>query len=269
MRIDILTLFPEMFGGPLGASIIGRAVEAGLVEIVLHNIRDFAPDRHHIVDDYPYGGGPGMVMKPEPVFAAVEAVREASPERGRAVLLTPQGRLLTESVVVELARERRLVLVCGHYEGVDERVREHLVDDEISIGDYVLSGGEVPAMVLVDAVVRRLPGALGSEGSLEEESHAGGLLEYPQYTRPAEFRGWRVHDVLVSGHHAEIARWRRQQRLLRTARRRPDLLAKVHLSEEERLWLQSVLGGEPEAVQEVPPVSVRRQRGRARTAASR
>ncbi len=268
LRIDILTLFPEMFSGPFGASIIGRAVEAGLVEIVLTNIRDYALDRHHVVDDYPYGGGPGMVMKPEPLFAAVEALRQMSPEPGRVVLLTPQGRLLTESVVRALSQEQRLILVCGHYEGVDERVREHLVDDEISIGDYVLSGGEMPAMVLVDAIVRRLPGVLGSHVSLEEESHAQGLLEYPQYTRPAEFRGWRVPEVLLSGHHAEIARWRRQQSILRTARRRPDLLAKPPLTDEERLWLQSALGEEVETSEETRPQGVRR-RGRAHTGGNR
>ena len=279
MRIDILTLFPEMFAGPFQASIIARAAEAGLVEVVLHNIRDYAPDRHHVVDDYPYGGGPGMVMKPGPVFAAVEDVRAAYPEPGRIILLTPQGRLLTEEVVQELSRERRLLLICGHYEGVDERVREHLADDEISIGDYVLSGGEVAAMVLVDAVVRRVPGVLGSEVSLEEESHAGGLLEYPQFTRPADFRGWRVPEILLSGHHAEVARWRRQQSLLRTARRRPDLLARAQLTDEERLWLQTVLETEAEALQanedpsqggHAPSAgSERRRRGRARTAASR
>jgi tRNA (guanine37-N1)-methyltransferase len=234
MRIDILTLFPEVFRGPFDASIVDRARGGGHVRIFVHNIRDYAEDRHHVVDDYPYGGGPGMVMKPEPLFRAVESVAGLAPERGRVVLLTPQGRLLSEAVAAELAGEERLLLVCGHYEGVDERVREHLVDDEISIGDYVLSGGELPAMVVVDAVVRRLPGAIGSGLSLEEESHAHGLLEYPQYTRPAEFRGWSVPEVLVSGHHAEIARWRRRQSVLRTARRRPDLLAGVRLTDEER-----------------------------------
>jgi tRNA (guanine37-N1)-methyltransferase len=234
MRIDILTLFPEVFRGPFDASIIDRARSAGHVRIFVHNIRDYAEDRHHVVDDYPYGGGPGMVMKPEPLFRAVESVADLAPERGRVVLLTPQGRLLGEAVAAELADEERLLLVCGHYEGVDERVREHLVDDEVSIGDYVLSGGELPAMVVVDALVRRLPGAIGSGLSLEEESHAQGLLEYPQYTRPPEFRGWGVPEVLVSGHHAQIARWRRRQSVLRTARRRPDLLGGTRLSDEER-----------------------------------
>lgn len=240
MRIDILTLFPDMFRGPFEASIVARAVEGGLVEIVLHNIRDYAEDRHQVVDDYPYGGGPGMVMKPEPIFRAVESVREMAAEPSRVVLLTPQGRLLEHAVVEELSQLSRLILLCGHYEGVDERVREHLVDDEVSVGDYVLSGGEIPAMVVVEAVVRRLPGVLGSEVSLAEESHAQGLLEYPQYTRPAEFRGWGVPEVLLSGHHAEIARWRRQQSVLRTARRRPDLLADASLSDEERRMVSSL-----------------------------
>jgi tRNA (guanine37-N1)-methyltransferase len=241
MRIDVLTLFPEMFSGPLQASILGRAIEGGLVEVVLHNIRDYAEDKHHVVDDYPFGGGPGMVMKPEPLFAAAEAVAEMHAAKGHVVLLTPQGRLLTQSIGDELSLRERLILVCGHYEGVDERVRERLVDDEISIGDYVLSGGELPAMVLIDVVVRRLPGALGSEESLTEESHAQGLLEYPQYTRPAEFRGWQVPEVLLSGHHAQIAAWRRQQSILRTARRRPDLLARAALTEAERRLIAEAL----------------------------
>jgi len=241
MRIDVLTLFPEMFRGPFDASIVARAVEQGVARIELHNIRDWGEGRHRVVDDYPYGGGPGMVMKPGPLFQAVEAVQALEPGPGRTVLLTPQGRLLTQAVVNELAQLPRLILVCGHYEGVDERVREHLVDDEISIGDYVLSGGELPAMVLVEAVVRRLPGALGSEASLAEESHAQGVLEYPQYTRPADFRGWQVPDILLSGHHEEVRRWRRQQSLLRTARRRPDLLEKACLSEEQRRWLEEEL----------------------------
>jgi tRNA (guanine37-N1)-methyltransferase len=182
-----------------------------------------------------------MVLKPEPVFQAVEAVQPLAPQPGRLVLLTPQGRLLTQTIVEELASTPRIILLCGHYEGVDERVREHLADDEISIGDYVLSGGEPAAIVLVDAVVRRLPGALGGEASLDEESHTQGLLEYPQYTRPAEYRGWRVPDILLSGHHEEIRRWRRRQSLLRTARRRPDLLRQARLTEDERRWLEEEL----------------------------
>jgi tRNA (guanine37-N1)-methyltransferase len=234
MRIDVLTLFPEMLAGAFDASIIGRARQSGALEIALHNPRDYAEDKHHVVDDYAYGGGPGMVMKPEPIFACVEAVQAIAEPPGKVVLLTPQGRLLDHGVVAELAATPRLIIICGHYEGVDERVREVLADDEISIGDYVLSGGEPAAMVLVDAVARHQPGVLGSELSLEEESHAQGLLEYPQYTRPAEFRGMMVPEILLSGHHAEIEKWRRRQSVLRTARRRPDLLSKAKLTPEEQ-----------------------------------
>lgn len=234
MRIDVLTLFPETFSGPLEASILGRALREGVAEVHLHQIRDYAHDKHHVVDDYAYGGGPGMVMKPEPLAECIETVRDMAEPRGRVILLTPQGRVFNQAVVDELAAEERLILLCGHYEGVDERIRQDFVDDEISIGDYVLSGGEVAALVVIDAVVRRQPGTLGSADSLLEESHSDGLLEYPQYTRPAEFRGKKVPDILLSGHHGEIARWRRQQRIIRTAQRRPDLLAKVCLTEEER-----------------------------------
>ena len=244
MRFDVLTLFPEMFAGPLQSSILGRAIEAGLIQVHIHNIRDYAEDKHQVVDDYTYGGGPGMLMKPQPLFKAVEGVTALDSPEGRVILLTPQGRLLNHEVAAELAREPRLILVCGHYEGVDERVREHLVDDEISIGDYVLSGGELPALVVIEAVARRLPGVLGSETSLAEDSHAQGLLEYPQYTRPAEFRSWTVPEVLLSGHHAQIAEWRRRQSILRTARRRPDLLARAALSEEERRLVASAMAGE-------------------------
>ena len=241
MRIDIITLFPEMFSGPFDASIIARGRDAGVLEIALHNPRDYALDKHHIVDDYAYGGGPGMVMKPDPIFDCVDAVRAMAEPAGKVVLLTPQGRLLNHEVASELATEERLILICGHYEGVDERVREFLADDEISIGDYVLSGGEPAAIVLVDAVARHQPGVLGSELSLEEESHAQGLLEYPQYTRPAEYRGMTIPEVLLSGHHAEIAKWRRRQSILRTARRRPDLLAKAELTAEERRMVDETL----------------------------
>lgn len=240
MRIDILTLFPEMFRGPFDVSIIKRARERGLLDLYIHNIRDFLTDRHKVVDDYPYGGGAGMVMKPEPLFIATEAVLAMAAERGRIVLMSPQGRLLTHRVVQELAREARLILLCGHYEGVDERVVEHLVDDEISIGDYVLSGGELPAMVIVDAVTRLAPGVIGSPESLAEESHADGLLEYPHYTRPAVFRGWSVPEVLLSGNHAAIARWRREQRIIRTAKRRPDLLERASLTPEEWQLVEQV-----------------------------
>jgi tRNA (guanine37-N1)-methyltransferase len=237
MRIDILTIFPGMFRGPFEESIVKRAVEKGIVQIFLHDIRDYASDRHRTVDDYPYGGGPGMVMKPEPLFAAVDDVQGQAAERGPIVLLTPQGRLFDQEVAVELARHDRLILICGHYEGVDARVHEHLVTDEISIGDYVLSGGELAAMVVVDAVVRQIPGVLGSPLSSADDSFAQGLLEHPQYTRPADFRGMSVPEVLLSGNHGEIARWRRQQSLLRTARRRPDLLVRADLTKEEKQWL--------------------------------
>lgn len=234
MRIDVLTLFPDIFPPVLEASVLGRALNSGVASVLIHDIRDYAHDRHSMVDDYPYGGGPGMVMKPEPLAEAIDDVRSKEPDTpARVILLTPQGRRLDQAIVSELAAEDRIVLVCGHYEGVDERIREHLVDDEISIGDYVLSGGEIAALVVIDAVVRHLPGALAAD-SLAEESHSDGLLEYPQYTRPAEFRGWRVPDILLSGNHGEIARWRRLQRIIRTARRRPDLLATACLTDEER-----------------------------------
>ncbi len=237
MRIDILTIFPAMFRGPFDESIVKRAVEKGPVEIHIHDIRDYTTDRHRTVDDYPFGGGSGMLMKPEPLFAAVEDVQGQAAGQGPVVLLTPQGRLFSQKVAEELAREDRLVLVCGHYEGVDERVHEHLATDCISIGDYVLSGGELAVMVVVDAVVRQIPGVLGSPLAAADDSFAQGLLEYPQYTRPAEFRGLKVPEVLLSGDHGEIARWRRRQSLLRTARHRPDLLAHADLTEEERQWL--------------------------------
>ena len=225
MRFDIFTLFPEMFRGPFDESILKRAQEHGLVEIALHNPRDWTTDRHHVVDDYPYGGGAGMVMKPEPLFVAVEAMYAGGP----IILMSPQGRVFTQAIARELAREPRITLICGHYEGVDERVREHLVTDEISLGDYVLTGGELAAMVIVDAVSRLLPAVL-APGSTEEESHMAGLLEYSQYTRPPEFRGWRVPEALLSGNHAAIARWRRKEALRRTRARRPDLLARAELS---------------------------------------
>ena len=242
MRIDILTLFPGMFRGPFDESIIKRAIEAGLVSINLHNVRDWAEGRHQVADDYVYGGGPGMVMKPEPVFAATEAVLEMAPERGPIVLMTPAGRKFGHSLTVELAAAERLIVLSGHYEGFDARVHQHLATHEVSIGDYVLSGGELPAMVLVDAVVRQIPGALGSPDSVEEESFSDGLLEAPHYTRPPEFRGWRVPDVLLSGHHAEVDKWRRRQNLLLTAQRRPDLLEGFPLSNEEKEWLSEQLG---------------------------
>jgi len=238
MRIDILTLFPGMFHGPFDESIVKRAVESGLLSLHVHDIRQWAQGRHKVADDYPYGGGPGMVLKPEPVFAAAEAVLEMAPERGPVILMTPIGRRFDHDVALELARSARLLVLCGHYEGVDARVHEHLATDEISIGDYVLSGGELPAMVLVDAVVRQLPGALGSAQSAAEESFVEGLLEAPPYTRPPEFRGWPVPEVLLSGNHPEVDRWRRRRNLLLTAQRRPELLAGLSLSKEEKAWLE-------------------------------
>jgi tRNA (guanine37-N1)-methyltransferase len=228
LRIDIFTLFPEMLAGPFDSSIVKRAVSQGLVNINIHNIRDYTHDKHHTTDDYAYGGGAGMVMKPEPVFEAVETVCAAAPDmtgkKTAIVLLTPQGRLFSQPVAAELAELDRLMLICGHYEGTDERIREHLVTDEISLGDFVLTGGEPAAIVVVDATVRLLPGVLGSGESLLYESHTGGLLEYPQYTRPEVFRDWVVPEVLLSGNHPEIARWRHEQSLKRTAERRPDMM---------------------------------------------
>jgi tRNA (guanine37-N1)-methyltransferase len=228
MRIDILTLFPGMFRGPFAESIVNRAQDRGVVSIELTDIRGFATDRHRTVDDTPYGGGPGMVMKAPVVADAIEAVRS---DISRVILLSPQGRVLTQAVALELSRLPHLVLVCGHYEGVDERVRQLLVDDEISIGDYVLTGGELPAMVLVDSVVRLIPGALGDDTSSTDESHSEGLLEYPHYTRPPDFRGLDVPPVLLSGNHAHITQWRRYQSLLTTQARRPDLFTQEHRSE--------------------------------------
>lgn len=239
LRFDVFTLFPEVFEPYLQASILQRARQHGLLDVRLHNIRDWTYDKHHITDDEPYGGGGGMVMKPEPVFTAVEAVLGA-PLECPLILLDPQGRLLTQKVAQELALQPRLALLSGRYEGIDERVRQHLVTDEISIGDYVLTGGELPALVLIDAVARLIPGALGDPDGAWDDSHASGLLEYPHYTRPAEYRGWRVPEVLVSGDHARIARWRREQSLLRTLQRRPDLLEKAELSKADRKFLNSL-----------------------------
>ena len=223
-----------MFVSPFDCSIIKRARECGLVEVVVHNIRDYTHDKHRTVDDYAYGGGPGMVLKPEPIFEAVESIKKQVDYSGLPIiLLTPQGRLFTQQVASELALHQNIMLVCGHYEGVDERVREHLITDEFSIGDYVLSGGELAAMVVVDAVVRLIPGVLGSPLSFHSDSHSNGLLEYPQYTRPEVYRSWSVPAVLLSGNHGEIARWRRQQAILRTLKRRPDLAKQANLSTEE------------------------------------
>ncbi len=241
MRIEILTTFPQMIEAVVGESILGRARARGIIEVEAVNLRDFTEDRHRTVDDEPYGGGPGMVMKCEPVFKAVETLTSrAGAGRPRVILMTPQGRRLNQKIVEELARENHLILICGRYEGVDERIREHLVDDEISIGDYVLSGGELPALVVTDAVSRLISGVLGAEESLVSESFSSGLLEYPQYTRPADFRGYKVPEVLLSGNHAEIEKWRRREALRRTLQRRPDLLETAQLAEEDRRILSEL-----------------------------
>lgn len=232
MHIDILTLFPQMFPGPFGASILKRAIDRNMVSIDIHNIRDYTHSKHHTVDDYAYGGGAGMLLKPEPIFEAVESVKKQGAEALPVILLTPQGRLFSQHIAQELSTFGHLILICGRYEGFDERVREHLVTDEISIGDYVLGGGELAAMVVVEAVARLLPGVLGSEDSLADDSHVSGLLEYPQYTRPAVYRGWAVPEILLSGDHARIAKWRREQSIKRTRERRPELLVKAGLSED-------------------------------------
>jgi tRNA (guanine37-N1)-methyltransferase len=237
VKIDILTLFPDICRAPLGESIMKRAQENGIIDLRIHNLRDWTTDKHHIVDDAPFGGGQGMVMKPEPIFAAVEELRGAKEKtpnlqepklenaKSRVIVMSPAGRPLDQKMAMQLSQESRLIIVCGHYEGVDHRVIEHLVDLEISIGDYVLTNGAIAAVVLVDAIVRLLPGALGHEQSAVDDSFNHGLLEAPQYTRPAEFRGWKVPQVLLSGNHAEIAKWRKEQALKRTGEIRPDLLA--------------------------------------------
>ena len=221
MKIDVLTLFPGMFPGPLDESIIKRACESGRLRLGIHDLRDYTHDRHRTVDDRPFGGGPGMLMKPEPLFEAVEALRG---EKTRVILTSPAGRLFRQQIARELAAEEHLLLVCGSYEGFDERVRQGLADDELSIGDYVLTNGALPAMVIIDSVMRLLPGVLGDDESSQDESFSGGLLEYPQYTRPAEFRGMTVPEVLLSGDHAAIEKWRREQAEVQTRQRRPDLL---------------------------------------------
>jgi tRNA (guanine37-N1)-methyltransferase len=246
MHIHIFTLFPSMFNSYLDESILKRAQQANLISIHLHDIRAYTTDKHHVTDDAPYGGGGGMVMKAEPIFAAVEAVSNEpsaiSNQQTPIILLSPLGRTFNQEIAKELALHERLMLICGRYEGVDERVREHLITDEISIGDYVLTGGELPAMIMVDAIARHIPNVLGAENAASEDSFATGLLEYPHYTRPPEFRGWAVPEVLQSGDHAKIAKWRRQQALRRTLQNRPDLLASANLSEEDKKFLVG-LGG--------------------------
>jgi tRNA (guanine37-N1)-methyltransferase len=256
--IDVLTLFPEMFDGVLGTSILGRALRTGRLTVRLVNFREYATNKHKTVDDYPYGGGGGMVLAPDPIFRAVEDCLQRGPEteKRRVVLLCPQGRRLTQSIVEELAGLEHLVLICGHYEGYDERIREHLADDEISLGDFILTGGEIPAMAVIDAVARLLPGVLGNEQSARTESFARGWLEYPQYTRPAVYRGFAVPDVLLSGNQAEIARWRRREAIRRTLRRRPDLIPWESLTEEERREVEEICREEglclPELTEEAP-----------------
>lgn len=224
MRFEVFTLFPEVFTPYLATGVLGKAAQSGLLSCRLHNIRDYASDKHRTTDDEPYGGGGGMVMKPEPLFAAVEDVLGEQLPSVPVILLTPQGKVFNQKMAVALARLPRLALICGRYEGFDERIREHLVTDEISIGDYVLSGGELPALVLIDSIARLIAGVLGDEYATENDSHAEGLLEYPHYTRPADFRGWKVPEILLSGNHARVAAWRREQSLQRTLRRRPDLI---------------------------------------------
>lgn len=244
MQFEIFTLLPEVFPPYLESSILLRARQRGLISVNVHNIRDYTHDKHHMTDDTPYGGGGGMVMKPEPVFEAVESILELGAHQTGlqpappVIMLTPQGRVFSQAIAVELSRYERIALLCGRYEGIDERIREHLVTDEISIGDYVLTGGELPALIVIDAVSRLIPDVLGDPTGAIDDSHASGLLEYPHYTRPPVFRGWEVPDVLLSGDHGEVEKWRRRQSLLRTLSRRPDLLENADLTEKERIFLR-------------------------------
>jgi tRNA (guanine37-N1)-methyltransferase len=237
MRIDVVTLFPAMFEGPMTESMLWKARDRGLLDLRFVQIRDFTTDRHRTADDTPYGGGGGMIMKPEPVMSAIEAALDGAPQGTPVLLMTPQGRVFSHQIATELAQHDRIVVVCGRYEGIDDRVRQLIITDELSIGDYVLTGGELAAMVVIDAVIRHIPGVLGAEGGAERESHADGILEGPHFTRPSVFRGLKVPDVLVEGHHARVARWRRKEGLRRTWYKRPDLLFKATLTEEERYWL--------------------------------
>jgi tRNA (guanine37-N1)-methyltransferase len=243
MQFEVFTLLPEVFPPYLDSSILQRARLRGLIDVRVHNIRDYTHDKHHITDDTPYGGGGGMVMKPDPIFEAVESVLgplQDSLPRIPVILLTPQGHVFTQRVAEELSGYERIALLCGRYEGVDERIREHLVSDEISIGDYVLTGGELPALMVIDAVSRLLPGVLGDPDGAQDDSHSMGLLEYPHYTRPPIFRGWSVPEVLLSGDHAKIEKWRREQALSRTLKRRPDMLEKAELSEADKKYLNGL-----------------------------
>ncbi|MBG92827.1 MAG: tRNA (guanosine(37)-N1)-methyltransferase TrmD [Chloroflexi bacterium] len=238
MRFDVVTLFPEIIESSLNQSILKNAQLSGLINVFVYQLRDWAKDKHKTVDDYPFGGGPGMVMKPEPIFDAVEEIQKLDSANAHVVLMSPQGDRLNNSLLTKLLEFERLLIICGRYEGVDERVREVIVDQEVCVGDVVVSGGEFPALMLIDALSRRIPGVLGAEDALEEESFEAGLLEYPQYTRPAEFQGHLVPEILRSGHHAEIERWRRFQQIYRTKVRRPDLLDSAQLSESEKIWLE-------------------------------
>lgn len=243
MQFEVFTLLPDVFPPYLESSILQRARQRGLVSVNVHNIRNYTHDRHHVTDDTPYGGGGGMVMKPEPVFEAVEAVlgsdaHRSLPQPAPIIMLTPQGRVFTQTIAEEYSHHKRIALLCGRYEGMDERIREHLVTDEISIGDYVLTGGELPALIVIDAVTRLIPGVLGDPDGATDDSHATGLLEYPHYTRPLDFRGWKVPDILLSGDHGKVDKWRREQSLLRTLARRPDLLENIDLTEQERIFLK-------------------------------
>jgi len=238
LKIDVITIFPKMVEAGLAEGVVGRAKTAGLLDIVVHNLRDFTTDKHHVVDDVPFGGGPGMVMKPEPFFAALSAIRATRGEPDVVAMLTPAGERFTQDGARRLSAVRHLVLLCGRYEGIDERVREALATEEISVGDYVLSGGEVPALAVIDAVARLVPGVVGDDQSVEADSFTRGLLDYPHYTRPAEFEGRKVPEVLLSGHHGEIRRWRRETALQRTVERRPDLLSGAALDADEQKWLR-------------------------------
>jgi tRNA (guanine37-N1)-methyltransferase len=238
VKVDVITIFPRMVEAGLAEGVVGRARTSGLLDIVVHNLRDFTTDKHHVVDDVPFGGGPGMVMKPEPFFAALSAIRAARGTPDAVILLSPAGERFSQDGARRLAALRHVVLLCGRYEGIDERVREVLATEEISIGDYVLSGGEIPALAVIDAVARLVPGVVGDAGSVEADSFTRGLLDYPHYTRPAEFAGRQVPEVLLSGNHGEIRRWRRETALRRTKERRPDLLATASLDADEQEWLK-------------------------------
>ena len=241
MKIDIVTIFPKMVRGPLEEGIVGRAIAKGLLDVRVHDLRDHTTDRHRVVDDVPFGGGPGMVLKPEPLFRAVDAIRAERGEPAAIVLTSPEGKRLSHAEAGRLSRLAHVAILCGRYEGVDERVREHLATDEISIGDYVVSGGELPALVIVDAVARFVPGVVGDEDSVSRDTFARGLLDFAQYTRPAEFRGLTVPPVLLSGHHGEIERWRRREALRRTLERRPELIAEAALDPADRRLLEELL----------------------------